>query len=332
MLLSEKKWYNHFMEEISISRIVQSKVLKFDLYDLDGNKIFSTGEILTPGKIMKIKEQPAVFKKRTDVDLQSEFDEQVMMSELQGAYNRHCIFSSCEQHDLISDFADILSLAKAKDWDTLLKASTRLKDIIVKMLSQVTPQIKFSHEVKLIGDMPIVHPINVALYSTLLAMKLELKDIDISNIALGALLHDIGKVQVSQEALDNPKESKTNNLMYQSHTVLGYRILKNNLSLPTNVARVALEHHEMMDGSGWPYGISNTMISEYAQLITVCNVFDNSSTSTSIDKNPMFSNVLKELLKLGSKVFSPKDLYTFVHMFNYSDTVTYWDLINDEEN
>jgi hypothetical protein len=33
---------------------------------------------------------------------------------------------------------------------------------------------------------------------------------------------------------------------------------------------------------------------------------------------------------LGSKVFSPKALYTFVHMFNYSDTITYWDLINEE--
>ena len=318
------------MEEISISRIVQSKVLKFDLYDIDGNKIFSTGEILTPGKIMKIKEYPSVYKKSNERETYIEIDEKFMLNELKGATNSDCVFSACEQRDLINDYTEIMALAVSKDWDSLLKASTRLRDILVKMLNQLMPDIKYSHQIKLIGESPLVHPINVALYSALLAMKLELRDVDVSNVALGALLHDIGKIQVPQEALDNPKESKTNNLMYQSHTVLGYRILKNHLNLPTNIARVALEHHEMMDGSGWPYGISNTMISEYAQLITVCNVFDNSSTSTSIDKNPMFSNVLKELLKLGSKVFSPKALYTFVHMFNYSDTITYWDLINDE--
>ena len=113
----------------------------------------------------------------------------------------------------------------------------------------------------------------------------------------------------------------------KEHTILGYKLIKDALELPEEVAIVALEHHENNDGSGYPQGLSNDFISEYSQIINVANFYDNlafNRTHTVVANN---KEVLRTMLEVGSKKFSAKMLYTFIHMFNYDDAKDFNDMV-----
>ena len=142
---------------------------------------------------------------------------------------------------------------------------------------------------------------------------------------LAGLLHDIGKLQIKLS--DRSALLSTNEEEVSEHTTLGYEIIKNKLKLPEEIALAALEHHENNDGSGYPKGLSNDYISELSQIINVANFYDNlacNRTSTHITSN---KDALRTMLEVGTKRFSAKMLYTFVHMFNYNDQKDFNDMI-----
>lgn len=320
------------MEKVSINDLVDQKILKYDLYDVTGTKLYSVGEILTPGKIIAIKEYDNLYRKSAIDKADDILPVQSVLVDFDSdnLSNHKAIVSAKIQKEILNSYATILDYAKMSDWEEVEALTNKLSDGIINLLTNLSNQIRFPHEIKLIGKYDLAHPVNVALYSALLAIKMELSELDVKNITVGSLLHDIGKIQIPQNIIEQKNASEKHLLVYKSHTILGYKILKNKLNFSTSIARIALEHHETMDGSGWPYGISNTMISEYAQHVAVCNYFDTLTSSTVTERNPVFSSVLKQMLKLGSKHFSPKPLYTFVHMFNFADTISYMDLLSND--
>ncbi len=327
-----KKCYNYWVEKVSINDLVDQKILKYDLYDVTGTKLYSVGEILTPGKIIAIKEYDNLYRKSAIDKADDILPVQSVLVDFDSdnLSNHKAIVSAKIQKEILNSYATILDYAKMSDWEEVEALTNKLSDGIINLLTNLSNQIRFPHEIKLIGKYDLAHPVNVALYSALLAIKMELSELDVKNITVGSLLHDIGKIQIPQNIIEQKNASEKHLLVYKSHTILGYKILKNKLNFSTSIARIALEHHETMDGSGWPYGISNTMISEYAQHVAVCNYFDTLTSSTVTERNPVFSSVLKQMLKLGSKHFSPKPLYTFVHMFNFADTISYMDLLSND--
>ena len=175
------------------------------------------------------------------------------------------------------------------------------------------------------GEYEICHPLNVAIISGLIAKKLEYSTLNIEEVILAALLHDIGKLEIKLK--DGNAILTTNEEEIAKHTVIGYDIIKNKLHLNDNIAKVALEHHENNDGSGYPNGISSDYINEVAQIVNVANFYDNlacNRTPVHITNN---KEALRAMLELGSRRFSVKMLYTFIHMYNYDDHKEFNDMI-----
>ena len=166
---------------------------------------------------------------------------------------------------------------------------------------------------------------NVAIISGLIAKKLEYSSILIENVILAGLLHDIGKLEIKLD--EGSALLSTHEEEVAEHTRLGYDIIKNKLHLSEDIARAALEHHENNDGSGYPQGISSDYINEIAQIINVASYYDNlacNRTPIHITNN---RDALRVMLTTGSKRFSVKMLYTFVHMYNYDDHKDFNDMI-----
>lgn len=94
------------------------------------------------------------------------------------------------------------------------------------------------------------HPINVAVLSTIFAIKLGLNLETVESIAMGGLLHDIGKTVIFEEkpelAFDNYKYTADDFRKMQTHTILGYEIVKN-MNLPPLVKKIILFHHVWED-------------------------------------------------------------------------------------
>ena len=334
------------MLEVSIDELVDQKVLPYDIFDADSAKIFSAGEIMTPGKIMVIRNYEVLYKQNDDIDASllnktskkedstspkarvvDPAQKKEAPKERPILVNEHSIIEAKTQVELTTNFRKISNTIANEDYETTKNKLSSLRDELIEAIAGGTRDVKFCSELKLVSDKIDSHSLNVAIFSVFLAKKLDFNDNEISEVALGALLHDIGKTKVPPEILNNPQASRKQKLLYESHTIHGYKIIKNAMKLPTHIARVALEHHETMDGNGWPYGISNNMISDYAQIVAVANCFDNITSASGSSESLKFSEAMKKLLKKSSKTFAPRPLYTFVHMFSYSDTLSVKDLI-----
>jgi putative nucleotidyltransferase with HDIG domain len=203
---------------------------------------------------------------------------------------------------------------------------TEVRDRIIEVVMPLAENVVYRSQVQLMGEYYQIHSLNVAILSILLATKLKLKEIAINDIALAAMLHDIGKAKIDKNILLKanltPKEQK----VLQLHPQIGYKLLKNDFGFPEHICRAVLEHHENYDGSGYPYGISDTQISLYSQIINICNYYDNLISGRVRTGIRNSKDALKIILELGSKNFSSQVLYTFVNMSSYNDTIPFKDM------
>jgi putative nucleotidyltransferase with HDIG domain len=119
------------------------------------------------------------------------------------------------------------------------------------------------------------HSLNVCIYACSLGMHIGYSRNDLYVLGLGALLHDIGKTKIPLDIL-NKKEKLTPDeySIMQLHAELGYKVLKEEANIPLVSAHCALQHHERMDGSGYPRGIEGSEIHEFAQWIGLVDSYD----------------------------------------------------------
>jgi len=93
-------------------------------------------------------------------------------------------------------------------------------------------------------------------------------------LTIAAFVHDIGKIHIPEDILSKPgKLTKPEYDMLKEHTRIGYDILKN-IEFPWPVAKIVLQHHERMNGSGYPSGISGDQIMMEARILAVADVVE----------------------------------------------------------
>ncbi len=324
---------------VSSEEIISQKVLPYDLYDEAGIKILEAGEILTPGKILLVRNHEVLYKKEEKQaqenalrktqsynNNEAPYSDTIEDVKKYGPLNKKSKIDFETQIELKSGYINALSVFNQSDVSRAKAMILEVRDRIIKDSQLIKKNVQFFSELKLLGEHKNIHPLNTAIFSVFLANKLEYNEVQIMEIALSALLHDIGKIKLTGETTDISKMTKDEEVAYRKHPLVGHRLIKTELKLSENIARVALQHHERMDGTGWPYGISSTMISEYAQIIAVCNHFDNMTSSATNLEISNFREALRALLKAGSRAFSPKPLYAFVHMLSYGDTTSFEEL------
>lgn len=153
------------------------------------------------------------------------------------------------------------------------------------------------------------HSVNVTILSILTAKALDYRDYDIRNIALGAFLHDIGKMLVDQNLITKPGNlSNIERKEVNNHAQYGYDLIKDIKDLPYTAKLIVLLHHEKLDGTGYPFGLKGIEIPEYVRIVTICDMYDAMTTDRVYrGKMPIYS-VLEILMtdavyKLDRKVY-----------------------------
>ncbi|NDY70798.1 diguanylate cyclase [Desulfobacter hydrogenophilus] len=123
------------------------------------------------------------------------------------------------------------------------------------------------------SDQLVEHTVNILSLSMQFCTFHHYTEAKAKTLGVSAILHDIGCTELPPEILNtNAKLSDAQFKEFQSHTVKGYRTIKDSACFKPEIALVALEHHERLDGSGYPKG--NTEISEDAQLIGLINSYE----------------------------------------------------------
>lgn len=151
------------------------------------------------------------------------------------------------------------------------------------------------------------HSFQVTLYSLAIAKEMDYSYEDLRLIGIGALLHDVGKLMIPREILLKP--SRLTNEEYETmkeHTKHGFELLRNLHSVSLLVAHCAFQHHERLDGSGYPRGLVDVEIHPFAKIIGVADVFD-AVTSNRVYREKLLPSQGMAIIEAGSgTIFSPQ--------------------------
>jgi HD-GYP domain-containing protein (c-di-GMP phosphodiesterase class II) len=116
------------------------------------------------------------------------------------------------------------------------------------------------------------HALNVMILTMMLGKGMGLKREIFEAAGIGALLHDIGKTRISPSILRNAQRSRHEETVYRMHGEYGMQMLGEHVSAP--VRAVIREHHEFVDGSGFPSGLQGHQINPIARMVAITNRYD----------------------------------------------------------
>ncbi|RKZ37958.1 MAG: hypothetical protein DRQ37_00625 [Gammaproteobacteria bacterium] len=119
----------------------------------------------------------------------------------------------------------------------------------------------------------LAHQQRVARLGTAIARALGRDDSEVAGVCVAGLLHDCGMEGAAFNVFDEHGVVADMQERFRQHPVIGYKLLKES-EFPWPIAQIVRQHHERLDGSGWPAGLSGTAILPEAQLVAIADVFD----------------------------------------------------------
>jgi len=166
---------------------------------------------------------------------------------------------------------DRLSAGITPDMDALKRAGLQL----ARAVSADPHAMATLTHLQQCDDYTVGHSVDVSILMTALAHVLGCPDSDLPTVALAGLMHDVGKQRVPDEILGKPGPLTREELaVVRRHPELGERILAATTGAPEAVLAVVLQHHERVDGSGYPFGCGRREMHPFSLIAAVADTFD----------------------------------------------------------
>jgi PAS domain S-box-containing protein/putative nucleotidyltransferase with HDIG domain len=170
-------------------------------------------------------------------------------------------------------------IATLRDITERKKAEKQIRDGIIRLsknLEETVISLASAFEMK--DPYTAGHQRRVTEIATAIATEMELDRDVFQGMRLASLVHDIGKINVPTEILSKPGKITGPELeLIRTHSIAGYDILKN-INFPWPISKIVLQHHERMNGSGYPNGLSGGEILLEARIIAVADVVEAMAT------------------------------------------------------
>ena len=133
-------------------------------------------------------------------------------------------------------------------------------------------------------DYTFNHSLGVSILSIALGKWLELSKKQIFDLSIAALFHDLGKLKISDDIIKKPgKLTEEESMEMKKHSFYSYKLLLDTKKFNNDILLGVLQHHEKIDGTGYPNGVSEKDIHLYAKIIAVCDIY-HALTSTRVYK------------------------------------------------
>lgn len=145
------------------------------------------------------------------------------------------------------------------------------------------------------------HSINTAFISLIIADRLDYSAQEQMKVCMGAIFHDIGKLLVPKDIIQKPGSLTGEEMsIVKHHCKLGYDMLRNS-DLPDCCNDIILQHHERLDGSGYPYGLTENQISDYSKIVMIADVLDAITSYRPYKQKKSMNTAIQELSNDESK-------------------------------
>ncbi|MBN2232934.1 MAG: response regulator [Deltaproteobacteria bacterium] len=214
-----------------------------------------------------------------------------------------------------------LIVQRALRYRALKEEQSRYQEYLVERIREVTSELNNS-VIQSVGALIMAieekdiytrgHSHRVAFYASLMAENIGLSVEDKKNLEYAALLHDVGKIGISDQILNKP--GRLTNVEYEiikSHPGKEVKILEP-LSFLRHILPIIEAHHERFDGTGYPNGVAGEDIPFMARIITACDAYD-AMTSDRSYREPLSPAAALEEIRSGSGTqFDPRIVTAFI--------------------
>lgn len=156
------------------------------------------------------------------------------------------------------------------------------------------------------------HAMNVTVLSLLLGKVAKLSEEEMRCIGLGAMFHDIGKVDVPARVLRNTQRTSAEEQFYQAHVGYGIKHAATIQDLPVPVRNIIACHHERWDGSGFPGRLAAAKIPRLARLVAIANRYDNLCNPFDLKAAKTPAEAIAHMFKRENGFYDPELLPMFV--------------------
>lgn len=253
------------MRLVSIHNCEDGLILAKPIFDQNNRILLNEGSKLTSSFIHRLKSKhvPFVYVKSEMTDDVDVHDDLPPKLRFETAAKLNEVFSNLKdgktgKNSTVGRVKSIRALSGV--FEKMMKEMNTSKHLL-NMLTHMQSSI----------DEVFDHSVNTSLYSLSIGRSLGLKDSELHILGLGALFHDIGKLHLKKSTATNQEE---NDVAWQSHPEIGFEMLRKEEELHLLVAHCAYQHHENMDGSGFPRGIKGNDIHLFAKIVSVAESFD----------------------------------------------------------
>jgi putative nucleotidyltransferase with HDIG domain len=159
------------------------------------------------------------------------------------------------------------------------------------------------------------HQHRVAMLSAAIAAEMGLSQGQIEAIRLAAMIHDLGKIAVPAEVLSKPTRlSDIEFALIKTHPQIGYDILKE-IEFPWPIARMVHQHHEKIDGSGYPQGLSGEDILLEARILCVADVVEAMASHRPYRPAIGLNKALEEISDDAGRLYDTEAVKTCLRLF-----------------
>ncbi len=255
-----------------------------NLFNTSGNILLKKGTQLTESLLNRIEENNIftiyVDDGYSDKEIQELIRPELKQKAVQALKET---FSYIEKSNFMEKKLDG-SLKKNLMIKSMEKYISGLKAISEIIIDEITSnhQLMINMvDIKNLDNYTYEHSLNVAVMSLIVGIEMKMNQKDLSQLFLGALLHDVGKSMLPKEIIakkDVYTEEET--AIIKSHPSLGYEYLKENYAFQNACKMAVLQHHERYDGGGYPRGLKGDIIHKYAKIIAVSDVYDSMTSDT----------------------------------------------------
>lgn len=268
-----------------IDRVKEKEVLGKSIFTNDGGVLLRAGITLTNAYIARLKELGVLFLYIEDERLEDVKLEDEHLSKM--------------KHEAIKKMAKIMKNLNNFKNDNMKGSFTIVEDMVNYIL-EVGDVTKSLYDIQTYDNYTYVHSVDTGIMAIFLGLSLNIHEKELKELAIGAILHDIGKMQIPLQILQKRnKLTDKEHEEFKKHTLYGKQILSKNLNFSDIVLKTIEQHHERIDGKGYPYGLLGNQISKYAKITSICDVY-NSTSNKRFGKDKFSPIEAYELILAGS--------------------------------
>lgn len=303
-----KKEGDLLMRYIPIESVREGQYLAKSLYNSYGGLLVNEGVELTNSLINKIKESGFTVLAIEDKYTEEKIETIVKPQTVQKAIN---------MSEKLSSFIESGFSNKVNECE---KEFTELVEEVVEEIiynKNSSDVIYNLVNISLYDEYVYKHNVNTMILSIAIGKNMGLNRKRIESLAIGSLLHDIGKTFISKEIINKKgRLTKEEYDIIKSHPQNGFDFLRKHTNLTPTERIGSLEHHERWDGTGYPYGKKRDETHIFSRIIAVCDVFEALTANRPYRKRISNQNAREYIIGDGGNQFDLDIIKVFAKTIN----------------